>query len=404
MYYRLCIMEDATLIKDSLNFLYQNFHDYYKTHTLPLPDRFSRREYAFMFFGGKGMFRHLSFSKKHEFQSFLQKKSPAHCYYSTAYYKHPDAQKMNEKSWMGAELIFDLDADHLPNVETIPYEQQLVLVKDEFIKLVNDFLLQDFGFEEKYLDLYFSGGRGYHCHVKDPKIFDLDSGERREIVDYISGRDLIDNLVFHDFSTGVKQYKGRAFSSGKKLIMPSPSEPGWRGRISRGLIEILEEITKSENPVEKLKEYGVNESTAEKLVQDLSKDRIDRIKNGQLDQSKTIRRFFLNNALRKTAVSYARGETDEPVTCDVKRLIRLPDSLHGKTGLRVTKVTLDSLPSFDPLVDTIVFSDEETLVRINSKIDITFNGKAFQLEPGDQLIPLYLAIFLMARRQVLKIS
>jgi DNA primase small subunit len=352
-----------------------------------------------MFFGGKGMLRHLSFSKKQQYQSFLNKKTPAHCYYSTAYYKKPDAQIMNEKEWMGAELIFDLDADHLPNAESIPYEKQLELVKIEFIKLVNDFLLQDFGFSEDDLDLYFSGGRGYHCHVKNKRILQLDSGARREIVDYIIGRDLIDELVFHEYSTGQRQYSNRSYPAGKSLLMPSPKEPGWRGRISRGLIEILEEITKSDHPIEQLKAYGVEEKTALKLLKDLSEERINRIKKGQIDQTKTIRKFFLNNALRKTAVSFASGETDEPVTCDVKRLIRVPGSLHGKTGFCVTKVTLDGLPDFNPLVETIVFSDELTSINLRQPTKIRLHDEIFDLSEGKQTVPLYLAIYLIGSKK-----
>ena len=392
-------MEEYTLIQQSLEFLQHQFKEYYQKHLPLLPDRFSRREFAFMFFGGKGMFRHLSFIKKQEFQDFLQRKTPSHCYYSTAYYQYPDAQKMQDKQWMGAELIFDLDADHLPNVETIPYERQLEMVKEEFIKLIDDFLMKDFGFKERYLELYFSGGRGYHCHVKDPSILQLDSGDRREIVDYITGRDLMDNIIFHEFSTVTKQYQGKTYPSVKKLVMPSIDEPGWRGRISRGLIEILEEIRKSDAPVKKLMEYGVNESTAEKLLQDLSDERINRIKKGQLDQTKTIRKFFLNNALRKTAVSFSSGETDEPVTCDVKRLIRLPGSLHGKTGFCVTPVTLDKLPAFDPLVNTIVLSDEPVRVDIQSPISITLKNESFHLSKGAQKVPLFLAIFLVGRKK-----
>jgi len=397
-------MEETTRIQQSLEFLHQQFKNYYSKHTPILPDRFSRREFAFMFFNGKGMFRHISFSKKQDFQEFLKRKTPSHCYYSTAYYQYPDAQKMNDKKWMGAELIFDLDADHLPNVDTIPYEKQLEMVKEEFIKLVEDFLMKDFGFEEKYLELYFSGGRGYHCHVKDPKILQLDSGDRREIVDYIIGRDLMDTIIFHESATGTKQYLGKSYASGKKLEMPSINEPGWRGRISRGLIEILEEIMKSDDPVQKLMEYGVNESTAKKLLKDLSQERIMRIKEGKLDQTKTIRKFFLNNALRKTAVSFASGETDEPVTCDVKRLIRLPGSLHGKTGFCVTPVTLDTLPSFDPLIDTVVLSDEPIVVDIRSNSDVVLNNESFHLSKGTCSVPLYLAVFLIGRKKALYIK
>jgi len=305
---------------------------------------------------------------------------------------------MQDKDWMGAELIFDLDSDHLPDVENLNYAEQLDLVKKEFYKLVDDFLINDFGFDEKYLELFFSGGRGYHCHVKDPKVFRLNSSERREIVDYITGRDLKDSLIFHDHVTSSRRYGNRSYPSGKTLKMPKPDEPGWKGRISRGLIEIIDEIKKSKYPIEKLKEYGVKEKDAEKLLTDLSEDRIKRIKEGNLDQSKTIRKFFLNNALRKTAVSMSAGETDEPVTCDVKRLIRLPDSLHGKTGFKVVKTYLDELKDFDPLKDTIVFSDEAVKVDVWNPIDIKMKGEEFNLKPSEQEIPTYLAVFLIGRR------
>jgi len=305
---------------------------------------------------------------------------------------------MQEKNWMGAELIFDLDSDHLVDAEKYSYAEQLELVKREFYKLVDDFLLNDFGFDEKNLDLYFSGGRGYHCHVKDKNIFDLDSNERREIVDYITGRDLIDSLLFHEQVTGTKRYGEKRYPSGKSLKMPTPDESGWRGRISKGMIDIVDEIKKSEDPIKKLEEYGVKKSDAEKLLDDLSEERVKRIKEGNLDQSKTIRKFFLNNALRKTAVSICAGETDEPVTCDIKRLIRLPSSLHAKTGLKVTKITLDSLGDFDPLRDAIVFPDNSVKVEINRPIKMKIKGEEYNLQPGEEELPIYLAVFLIGRR------
>ncbi len=386
-------------IQQSLQFLKDQFQWYYQSCPEFLPDRFSRREFAFVFFGGHGMMRHIGFQRKKQFSDFLKQKAPAHAYYSTAYYQKPDASTMNDKEWMGAELIFDLDADHLPNAEEIPYEKQLSLVKDEFYKLVDDFLMNDFGFDEQHLELYFSGGRGYHCHVKDPRVLQLDSGERREIVDYIIGRDLRDGLVLHKESMGTTQIKGRTVSTGTTLKMPSPNEPGWRGRISRGLIDILDEIINSKDPLKKLKEYGVSKQTAEKLLDDLSEERINRIKQGKLDQSTSIRRFFLNSALRNTAVSFASGETDEPVTCDVKRLIRLPYSLHGKTGLQVTPVTLDNLKGFDPLSDTIVFSDDPVSIKMNTPLTITMNKEPFHLSEGINEVPCYLAVLLIGRKQ-----
>jgi DNA primase small subunit len=384
--------------KESLEFLKYRFREYYEKNKIELPDRFGRREFAFVFFGGKGMMRHLGFEKKIHFSNFVKEKVPGHVYYSSAYYQKPDAATMQEKKWMGAELIFDLDSDHIPDAEKLSYIEQLNVVKKEFYKLVDDFLLNDFGFDKKYVELYFSGGRGYHCHVKDPKILSLDSNERREIVDYITGKDLKDSLVFHEQVTGTKRYGRRSYPSGKTLKMPTPDEPGWQGRISKGIIEIVNEIKKSENPIEKLKEYGVKHSDAEKLLNDLSEERVRRIKEGRLDQSKAIRKFFLNNALRKTAVSMSAGETDEPVTCDVKRLIRLPGSLHGKTGFKVVKILLDKLNDFDPLRAAVVLPDESVKVELKQPLNIKMKGEEFNLKQEKQELPVYLAVFLIGRK------
>ena len=384
--------------RESLEFLKNLFSKHYELHKIELPDRFGRREFAFITFNGKGMIRHIGFEKKNQFSNFVKTKTPSHIYYSSAYYKKPGASTMQEKNWMGAELIFDLDSDHLPNVENLSYEQQLDVVKIEFIKLVEDFLIKDFGFDKKFINLYFSGGRGYHCHVTDPKILGLNSNERREIVDYITGRDIKDSWMFHEQITEIKRYGKKIYPSGKSLKMPMPNEPGWRGRISRGIIELIDEIKKSNKPVEKLKEYGVNEAIAEKLLTDLSDERFNRIKQGKLDQSKIIRRFFLNNALRKTAVSMGAGETDEPVTCDVKRLIRLPCSLHGKTGLKVVKIPINKIYDFSPLNDAVVLPGDQVKAYLNKSIKIKIKEESFNLTKGEQKLPSYLAALLIGKK------
>jgi len=392
-------MGDEPAVGKSTEFLKRTFQTYYASNKIELPDRFGRREFAFLLFNGKGMVRHLGFEKRELMWKFLAERAPQHAYYSSAYYQHPDAAKMQDKIWMGAELIFDLDSDHLPNAERMGYVESLLEVKKEFIKLVQEFLLGDFGFQEKYLDLYFSGGRGYHCHVKDPAVLDLDSNERREIVDYITGRDLQDSLIFHEEATSRKSYGGHSFASGKSLKMPTPDQEGWKGRISRGIIDLVNEITKSENPEEKLQEYGVSARDAERLVQELSEDRVRRIKDGLLDQSKTIRKFFLNRALRKTAVSLSAGETDEPVTCDVKRLIRLPGSLHGKTGLKVVKIEVDDLKDFDPLRDAVILPEDPVQVTLRRELTVEMKNQIYHLEEGTQEVPTYLGVFLIGRKE-----
>ena len=64
-------------------------------------------------------------------------------YYSSAYYRRPEEKVMLEKQWMGAELIFDLDADHLAGADKLTYSQILEEVKRHTERLVFKFLMDD---------------------------------------------------------------------------------------------------------------------------------------------------------------------------------------------------------------------------------------------------------------------
>ncbi|MEA2053668.1 MAG: DNA primase catalytic subunit PriS [Candidatus Thermoplasmatota archaeon] len=379
------------------DFLKRKFQSYYTSPQISFPKRFSRREYAFLFFGGKQMIRHLSFKTRDEILTFLRRRGPSHVYYSSAYYERPDAPTMREKEWMGADLIFDLDADHLPGAERMRYEEMLRAVKDELKKLLS-FLVDDFGFEEDNLSLYFSGGRGYHCHVTHPKVFHLRSQERREIVDHITGRGLDSKSIFRERVVETKKY-GEKVIPLTRLEMPKPDEPGWRGRISRTIIGIVKEIREGERKesIDKLKSYGLSANKAERVIDSLSDARIKRIEEGLLDQSSEIKKFFLRSAIEKSAVSLSTGSPDEPVTADVKRLIRLPGSLHGKTGLKVQAVKMDEIDEFNPLNDAVVFGEDSIKIEITKPVNIKMKGENFNLPIGEAEVPEYLAVFLIGR-------
>ena len=67
---------------------------------------------------------------------------------------------------------------------------------------------------------------------------------------------------------------------------------------------------------------------------------------------------------KKIALYGLKSQTaavDTVVTTDIHRLIRLPGTLHGKTGLKVTKISLDDLDCFDPLNDSIVFDGNKKI-------------------------------------------
>lgn len=371
-----------------MNFLKKKFYEYYLKPDIKFPNRMERREFAFLFFNEDMMKRHISFKSKEKLLYYLKANVPAHVYYSSAYYQNPSADSMIEKKWMGADLIFDLDADHLPNANKISYEDSLEMVKKEMVKLLS-FLIEDFGFDEKNISVYFSGGRGYHCHVLDKKAIELGSQERREIVDYVMARGINFNQIVVE-----RNIYGRKYI---KTIEIMPSSPGWRGRIARGIISFLHAIKEMEREeaINKLMEFeGIGRKVAEDIYDGLDDKRMKLIENGKIDQMTAIKRL-LKPLVKQLAVKL-HTSTDEPVTADIKRLIRLPGSLHGKTGFKVTKISIDKLEEFEPLKDAIVFGSDEIKIRIINPLKIKMMGKEFKLK-GIEKVPEYLAIFAIAR-------
>lgn len=186
--------QDKQLSPNS-RFLYKLFRRYYRSYIPIMPERYPRKEFGFIPFEDT-MRRHMSFGNQDELRHFLMTKVPAHSYYSTAYYRKPSAPVMEDKIWMGSELIFDLDADHLANADRMTYDEMLLQIRSEMISLVDDYLMGDLGFTEDQVHISFSGGRGYHAHVRTDDIYTLGTNERRELVDYMTCMGLDMDWVF----------------------------------------------------------------------------------------------------------------------------------------------------------------------------------------------------------------
>ncbi len=329
-------------------FLIKKFGEYYASADLYIPKDLEKREFAFVpleNFPDFVMKRHMAFSSDHDLKMYLKTNVPAHVYYSTAYYSDPSAE-MEGKGWEGADLIFDIDADHLP-------KRSLKAAKIEVLKLLR-ILEEDFGVED--VQVVFSGRRGYHVHVHDERFRSLGSAERREIVDYLTLNSL-------------KNPESRQMKRIAKCVSKYIENAIRDGRIERML---------AENGAEKISILKANlRNIAEGDFSSIPKEILDRA-------------FSLCSS--RLAV-----HVDPPVTADVKRLIRLPNSLHGKTGLKVTPISLDELEDFDPLRDAVVFGDEEVKVRILKRVRVKLKGEEFRLTPGKSKVPEYLAVFLICR-------
>ena len=454
------------------NFLWKSFQEYYKNSDLSMPPDFRRREWGLIQFDQMPkvvMRRHMAFSSEGEAVDYIKATAPAHLYHSAAYYQYPGAGTMNEKKWQGADLIFDLDADHLPQVPH-SYAEMLANVKAETMKLL-DFLLDDFGFTEDVISIVFSGGRGYHIHVRDQAVLLLESAERREIVDYLSGTGLMTDFLLKPAKHKVYaegKFRKKQLESSKRISSFDDVTGGfgWGKRISQYIIHFMKDISQKDDEeavnemIELIRNYQSKKVSTyhilpdkEELIIRMKTDdhkmglkkiadavripvddvRKVLIKNNLMDfkRETTVKLNKIRNmvqnpkalemigekgiiddpyifdavvekAIENNSIHLGSAHTDEPVTADIKRLIRMPSSLHGGSGMKVVPLTLPEFRKFEPLNDAVAFSSKEIDIEVlsplkpqNSKVEM--KGESFTVSEGINTLPEYAAIYLMCR-------
>jgi DNA primase small subunit len=339
------------------------------------------------------MLRHKTFSNTDELASFLRDSVPLHAYVSGAYYEGPEAE-MEKKGWLGADLIFEIDADHIPTPcnkihdewtcnkcgfsgkgivpEKCPAcdgekfddrtwicEVCLASAKLETIKLL-DMLTRDFGFHEKEMRTFFSGHRGYHIHVESETVKALDSIARKEIVDYVSGLGL--ETALHGLDEN-------------DLRNLSVNDSGWRGRIAKGMHSFILNAGPDD-----YKNIGLERPSATSIMKAITnnKDAILKSLSG-LQPWRTIKgigpetwkRIIEHSAKQQTA------NVDTVVTTDIHRLIRLAGSLHGKTGLKKVEFPAAAIDSFDPFKSAIAFKAGTTTVSVSNAPEFRLGDETF---------------------------
>jgi DNA primase small subunit len=358
-------------------FIQQKFAEYYKQNlsSIQPPTSLERREFAFLLFKEKTMMRHKGFKTADEFRGLLMNVVPSDVYYSSAYYEKPEVD-MDAKGWIGADLIFDIDADHIPtpcnkqhdiwtckncgmsgrgakpekcpqcagekfNDVSWPCDVCLGSAKEETIKLI-DVLDNDFGLSVEEMNLAFSGHRGYHVHVENEVVRTLDSMARKEIVDFLMGIGLESDLL------GIVQGGG-----------PKLEDFGWRGRIAKGTYEFL--ITAS---IDQLENAGLKKKSAtqiinqrEEIVESWKEKGPWKLLKGVGPESWSK---IIEQAIEKQSV-----KIDTVVTTDIHRLIRLANTLHGETGLLKIELPANAIEGFDPFKSAVAFKHDMVTVDVS---------------------------------------
>lgn len=387
------------------------FGQFYSQNKFLPPRLMEMREFGFLAFDQKIMLRHKSFEGIDNLRSFITRMVPAHVYYSAAYYKHP-TEEMERKVWEGADLIFDIDADHIPTKCKEEHEywecdecgkwgrgkspgvcacggkmrgmtwfcdQCLGAAKSEVIKLLG-VLSDDFGLSPNDLKVFFSGHRGYHIHVGQEDIRQLDQLQRKEITDYVTATGLRTNWII--LGNDVE---------GRDVVGPSVKEPGWRGGLAKAIYGFLISATKEE-----MREAGLKGG----VIRALLDYREHMMEGSSKEVPWSIIKGVGLKSWRKIADFVLEGRrimVDTVVTTDIHRLIRMPTTLHGKTGLRVTPVPVTQIDDFDPLSEAVAF---EGHLRVHVKFSPRFRVGEQELGPYRDCevdLPLAAALLLLCK-------
>jgi DNA primase small subunit len=359
--------------------------NYYKSAHNLAPDKFEQREFGFGTFESKIAFRHMAFKSEAEFEKYLVNMAPPFVDYSAAYYKQPDARPMERKGWLGSELRFDIDSNDIPTPCKLDHGQEWVCEKcleaskREVIKLIEDFLISDFGFSDKDIEINFSGNRGYHLHVRRESIMMLDTSAREEMSNYIFGQEPDFNTFFtKDYSENPRG----------KLVGPKPSDGGWRRKVAQAFLDAA-------YSKESMTALGIDKDTASWIFRNSPKVRAE-INIGNWDfHSIPHRDEILSNLVHNQAIKEG-NKIDKGVTRDPSHLMRLANTIHGGAGLIAKKVqSRAALDSFDPLRDAIAFKDGELTVRANSKYKLVINNQEFGPYKDEIVtLPTYAATYL----------
>ncbi len=362
------------------------FQAYYRQTPIDalVPTNLAMREFGFVIPGKKGMIRHQAFLEPKDYKGFLVQNTPVHTYHSATLYNSPWKDRMDLKDFMGCDLIFDIDCDHIDTPckadhdiwtckecgkqgtgkapekctkcggnkfddRTWLCDSCLDKAKTETRKLIDNFLTRDFGLSADSMVIFFSGQRGYHVHLEREAFRKMSTDARREMADYIT-------------STGLSLpsigFLGKATAN---IMGFTIKDPGWAGKISRGLLDVIKNI-----------EAGKGAGSIKGHELELLQTNKDILKKRLLEYDTNWSLTGIGpgiwNHIIERIIEDIKCDIDVPVTIDIHRLIRAPATLHGKTGLMNCKLSRDQLDKFDPFTDAVVFKGNDEKIKMSSDV------------------------------------
>ncbi|MBR0472170.1 MAG: DNA primase catalytic subunit PriS [Methanosphaera sp.] len=284
-------------------------------------DSLTSREFGFDHFGQGPNDRYKTFQDPLRLKRFIKAKQPFASYCSVAFYNNPKQRK----GWQKSELVFDVDAKDVP-IRTCDCEEGQVCdiclsQAKEIVLMIKDVLKGEMGL--KNINMIYSG-RGYHVRVLDESIMEASSELRGQIVQYVIGAkepDLTNSLGFNNLQHFIIPYGySRNFTKWSKYTILHLTKKSQLDNVNKKLL----------NDVLKYRHFLEEDSWGAFRTQ-IGPRRINKVISA-------VARINMNI-------------TDTKVSIDLKRILRLPSTLHSKVSMKSTLIK--NIETFDPFDDAV---------------------------------------------------
>lgn len=393
-------------------FLRQKFRDYYRAHRIESVPAIEQREFGIGEFGKKISQRHLAFKSVNELNSFLQTEVPFYISYSCAYYRFPASKPMEAKAFEKADLIYEFDADDLrtdckqahdswlcekcgakgkgaveactgcgsaPKLEQWVCDECLGEVKKQVLQLL-EILHDDFGLTGG-MSINYSGSKGYHIHVRSADIQKLPQHARVELVDYLTAEKIdFRNLGFY-------------LDENKRFVCPTTEfAKGWAGK----LLQEAQLLFERGNAEEIAVAGAISVRESKELLKDFPKI-VRGIKQGMLLQlpGRKTEKFW--TAVLQYCTERLKLKIDRQTSVDIAKIVRVPETIHGGSGLLAKSLPVSALKGFEPLKEAVAFGDAPVKLRIKKTPKFSLNGCNFgPFENAETDLPEFAAVYLLA--------
>lgn len=316
---------------------------------------FGNREFA-LTLQNDAYLRYQSYPTADLFRKDILKMNPSRFEIGPVYSTNPRDRKTLRGGQMkpvSKELVFDIDLTDYDDIRTCCVKANICAKCWSFvtmsIKVIDTALREDFGFE--HILWVYSGRRGAHAWVCDPRARNLPDDRRRAIAGYL------------EMIRGGSQ-------SGKKVNIKRPLHP----HIVRSL-ELLkhdfarttlidqdtfESAEQAERLLSLLPDKTLNESLRRKW--ESSPDRASTSKWADIDslaktgKSSTLNPAMLRDAKQDIVLEYTYPRLDAEVSKKMIHLLKSPFVIHPGTGRICVPIDPRNAENFDPLTVPTVMS------------------------------------------------